>query len=117
VLAIATGRRRVGLMRDLASTGLGPSFATTRTADEAEPKPHPQMLLDVLEALGKTPAETVMIGDTTYDLEMAKRAEVAAVGVLTGSHERHDLEQWNPLACLPTVADLPAYLTPAVPAP
>lgn len=117
VLAIATGRGRPGLMRDLAATDIAPFFAVTRTADDAEPKPHPEMLLDVIATQGKSPSEALMIGDTSYDLEMASRAEVASVGVLTGSHGRRDLEHWDPLACLPSVTDLPAYLASAVVAP
>ncbi len=117
VLAIATGRGRPGLMRDLAATDLEPHFAVTRTADDAEPKPHPQMLLDVIASQGKSPSEALMIGDTTYDLEMAHRAEVASVGVLTGSHGRQELEPWGPLACLPSVSDLPTYLGSEVSAP
>jgi len=117
-LAIATGRSRTGLTHDLAATGLTTAFATTRTADDAPSKPDPAMLLAVLEELEMSARAALMVGDTTYDLEMASRAGVEAVGVLTGSHSRRALDGFKPRACLETVADLPAYLESAqAPAP
>ena len=81
-------------------------FHATRTVDEAFSKPHPQMLLDILDELGVAPRDAVMIGDTTYDLEMARSAGTASVGVCTGAHCREELESFGPLACLDEVVEL-----------
>ena len=110
LLAVATGKSRRGLDFSLEQTGLRPLFHSTRTADEAFSKPHPQMLLDILNDLGVRPADALMIGDTTFDLEMARNAGTGAVGVCTGSHCREDLQQFEPLACLERVVDLPGWL-------
>lgn len=110
LLAVATGKGRRGLDRDLGRTGLGGVFHATRTADEAFAKPHPQMLLDLLDELGTRPGEALMIGDTTFDLEMAANAGTAAVAVASGTHRRADLERWRPRACLESVAELPGWL-------
>jgi phosphoglycolate phosphatase len=110
LLAIATGKSRRGLDYALDQTGLRHLFQATRTADEAFSKPHPKMLLDVLDELGVSPREAVMIGDTTYDLEMARSARTHAVGVCSGGHGREELLQLEPLACLDHVADLAPWL-------
>lgn len=110
VLALATGKGRRGLDHDLAATGLAGRFAVTRTADEAPSKPHPRMLLDVLEELGAGPAESLMIGDSRWDLEMARNAGVGAVAVATGTWPREELAGWGPLATLGGVAELPEWL-------
>ena len=110
LLAVATGKSRRGLDHSLEQTGLRELFHSTRTADEAFSKPHPRMLLDILDDLGVQPREAVMVGDTTFDLEMARNAGTAAVGVCTGSHCREELQELAPLVCLERVADLPAWL-------
>ncbi len=110
LLAVATGKSRRGLNFSLDKTGLGGFFHSTRTADEAFSKPHPQMLLDILNDLGVPPAEALMIGDTTFDLEMARNAGTGGIGVCTGSHCREDLQTFEPLACLERVVDLPGWL-------
>jgi phosphoglycolate phosphatase len=110
LLAVATGKSRRGLDYALEQTGLSRVFAATRTADEAFSKPHPQMLLDILDGLGLRAHEAVMVGDTTFDLEMASNAGMPAVGVLSGSHGRDELERCGPLACLSGVAELPRWL-------
>ncbi len=109
-LAVATGKGRLGLDRDLEATDLGRRFLATRTADEAPSKPHPQMLLDVMDELGAAGGETLMIGDTTFDLEMARSAGAAAVGVLSGSHRRSQLLECGALDCLESVELLPGWL-------
>jgi phosphoglycolate phosphatase len=86
-LAVATGKARRGLDRALESTGLGPLFAATRCADEGFPKPHPGMILDLLELTGVEAARAVMVGDTTHDLELAANAGVDAVAVSYGAHD------------------------------
>jgi len=110
-LAVATGKGRRGLDRDIASHDLGALFATTRCADDAPSKPHPQMLVDIMEELEVSGAETLMIGDTTYDLEMAANAGVACVAVGSGVHERKRLLEFDPLALLDSIAELPAWLS------
>jgi phosphoglycolate phosphatase len=110
LLAVATGKSRRGLEHSLAQTGLDRAFHATRTVDEAASKPHPQMLLDILGELGVFPCDAVMIGDTTYDLEMARNAGTGAVGVCTGSHGREELLRLEPLACLRAVGEVPAWL-------
>jgi phosphoglycolate phosphatase len=110
LLAVATGKGRRGLDHDLAQTGLTGVFHATRTVDEALSKPHPKMLLDILSELGVRPGRAVMVGDTVYDLEMARNAGTAAVGVCSGSHCREDLERCRPVTCLETVAQLRDWL-------
>lgn len=109
-LAVATGKSRRGLERDMSRTGLTGTFAATRTADDAFSKPHPQMLLDLLDELGVRPADALMVGDTTFDLEMAANAGTAALAVTSGSHPRSELEARSPLACLSGVAELEDWL-------
>jgi phosphoglycolate phosphatase len=113
LLAVATGKSRRGLDYVLAETGLARLFHATRTVDEAFSKPHPQMLLDILDEMGVRPGAAVMIGDTTFDLEMAQSAGTASVGVCTGSHGREDLERFGPLTCLEEVVELPEWLVGA----
>ena len=110
LLAVATAKSRRGLERDLANTGLAGLVRASRTVDEAPPKPHPQMLQGVMEELGVSRDETLMIGDTTYDLDMARNAGTSSVGVLSGSHLEAELSASQPLICLPGVAVLPEWL-------
>ena len=109
LLGVATAKGRRGLDRELERTGLAPFFHATRTVDEAPSKPHPGMLLGLMEELGVAPDETLMIGDTLWDLEMARNAGCAGLGVLTGSHGCEELERLA-LACLPSVREIPAWL-------
>jgi phosphoglycolate phosphatase len=109
-LAIATGKSRRGLARDLDMTGIAGLFDASRTADETLSKPHPQMLLEILDELGVAAGAALVIGDTTFDLEMAAAAGVASVGVTCGSHAPDELVAARPLACLASVAELPAWL-------
>jgi phosphoglycolate phosphatase len=113
LLAVATGKSRRGLDHALGQTGVGSHFHATRTADEAYSKPHPQMLFDVCAAVGVEPHEALMIGDTTFDLEMARNAGAAGLGVLSGSHGRDELAAFSPVVCLASVVELPAWLAPA----
>ncbi len=110
LLAVATGKSRRGLDRALAATGVGEYFHVTRCADEGFAKPHPGMLQAVMESLTATPAGTLMIGDTTHDLEMAQAAGVAALAVTYGAHEREALVQQQPLAIIDTPPALRDWL-------
>lgn len=109
-LAIATGKGRKGLDRDLETSGLAGRFQFTRTIDEAPGKPHPQMLLDVLEGMAASPTTTLMIGDTPYDLQMAKHAGTHAMGVAQSTHPRDALLAEEPLDCLDHICDLLPWL-------
>jgi phosphoglycolate phosphatase len=110
LLAVATGKSRRGLEYSLHQAGLRGLFHATRTVDEAFSKPHPQMLLEILDELGVAPEDAVMIGDTTYDLEMARSARTVAVGVCSGGHGREELERLGPLACLDQIVELAPWL-------
>lgn len=109
-VAIATAKSRKGLERELAKTGLAAVVHATRTVDEAPPKPDPTMLLSLMDELGVRRERTLMVGDTTFDLDMARNAGTAAVGVLTGSHPNEALCRSQPLACLAGVGALPEWL-------
>ena len=85
-LAVATGKARRGLDRALDATGLRRWFEATRCADEGFAKPHPGMLLMLLELTGVDPSRALMVGDTTHDLELAANAGVDAVAVSYGAH-------------------------------
>jgi phosphoglycolate phosphatase len=110
LLAIATAKGRQGLTRELVKTGIAGLVAASRTVDECPPKPHPAMLLDLMAELGTTPATTLMIGDTRWDLEMARNAGVRGIGVLSGGHGIEELRAAAPVACLDGVGSLPAWL-------
>ena len=105
-LAIATGKSRVGLDRGLRQTGWKQRFITSRCADEGEPKPSPWMLQDICAELGVSTSEALMIGDTTHDLGMARRAGSSAIGVSYGAHPRSALGGEPALALVDTVAQL-----------
>lgn len=109
-LAVATGKTHLGLMRVLEATGLRSRFAATRCADQTHSKPHPAMLLELMEELGVAPERTVMIGDTTHDLQMAVAARTAAVGLTHGAHPRAQLVAARPLAVLDSLPELNTWL-------
>jgi phosphoglycolate phosphatase len=110
LLAVATGKGRAGLDRVLAQAGLMSRFHVTRCADETFSKPHPAMLEQILEFTGVDPAQALMIGDTTYDLEMAHNAGVDSLGVSYGAHPPEVLAQWRPQAILERIDVLPGWL-------
>ncbi len=110
MLAIATGKSRPGLDRALAHSGLERWFHATRCADECHSKPHPEMLLELMEALAAEPGRTLMIGDTTHDLRMALNAGVAAVAVGFGAHPAELLQGEDPLALASSTAELAHWL-------
>ena len=110
LLALATGKGRRGLDLDLVATGLAGRFLATRTADQAPSKPHPQMLLELLDELGAGAGESLMVGDSRWDLEMAASAGVPAVAVATGTWSRDELAGYGPVATLGGVVELPGWL-------
>jgi phosphoglycolate phosphatase len=110
VLAVATGKSRAGLDRDLDFHQLKPLFASSRCADETNPKPHPAMLLELMEELGVQSQAALMIGDTSHDLEMARAAGVDALAVTYGAHAEDGLRACQPLHCVSDVAALHRWL-------
>ena len=110
LLGIATAKSRRGLERALDATGLRPHFRASRCADETHPKPHPAMLLEILDELSVSPAHALMIGDTSHDLEMARAAGVDALAVAYGAHPEQGLRACGPLGCFSSVNELREWL-------
>jgi len=108
-LGVATGKSRSGLDKVLTSTELAPLFHATRCADECHSKPHPQMIEELMDYCGVSAKQTLMIGDTEYDLQMAHNAGADSLGISHGAHgietlaacqprdivaNLHQVEQW-----------------------
>jgi phosphoglycolate phosphatase len=110
-LAVATGKSRRGLDHQFGLTGLGELFVASRCADESKPKPHPAMLLELMDELAMARRELLMIGDTSHDLGMAQSAGVDAVAVGYGAHPIESLSAWNPRASVRSIAELRQWLT------
>jgi len=110
LLAVATGKSRRGLDKVLDETGLGHHFVATRCADEAHSKPHPQMLLDILERVGMMPGQALVVGDTEYDMAMAANAGSHALGVGHGVHTAARLLDSGAITCLDDLWGLPDWL-------
>lgn len=109
-LAVATGKARRGLDRVLEECGMTTLFHATRCADESFSKPHPQMLLDIMDELGVEPESTLMVGDTEFDLQMANNCRAHSVAVTYGVHEKQRLLDCQPLACLDSIEELQHWL-------
>jgi phosphoglycolate phosphatase len=110
VLAVATGKSRLGLDRAFEHSGLGAVFQASRCADECHSKPHPQMLEELMAEFGVASESTVMIGDTSHDLLMAKNAGVDGLAVTYGAHPLVHLQECQPKACLHDVRELDQWL-------
>ncbi len=111
-LAVATGKSRVGLERGLDASGLRRFFHGSRTADETFSKPHPAMLQELMRELDVAPEQTLMIGDTSHDLKMARHAGTASLGVTYGAHSVEELEACSPDGLVDTVSGLRGWLLP-----
>jgi phosphoglycolate phosphatase len=109
-LAVATGKSRLGLDEALDAAQLRALFDSTRTADETASKPHPLMLQELMGELGADPARTLMIGDTTHDLQLAVNAGVACVGVSYGAHPSEDFHRFAPLFVAQSTRELHEWL-------
>ena len=109
-LGIATGKSHRGLVDTLEQHNLLERFTTLQTADRAPGKPNPTMLFKAMEETGASPQGTVMIGDTTYDMEMAVNAGVLGIGVAWGYHEIQELERSGARTVVRTYAELPDLL-------
>ena len=109
-LTVATGKSRAGLSRVLQDPQFDGVFDGSRTADETAGKPSPQMLFELMREFGTEPSRMLMVGDTTHDLQMARNAGVASVGVSYGAHEPHDFGALGPRYIAHSVADLDRWL-------
>ncbi len=109
-LAVATGKSRKGLDEALQTVQLKGLFDGTRTADETAGKPHPLMLQQLMNEFGVEPERTLMIGDTTHDLQLAINAGVASVGVSFGAHAPEAFEALSPLFVAHSTAELDDWL-------
>ncbi len=110
LLGVATGKSRSGLDDALATVQLKGLFDATRTADETASKPHPRMLLELMDQLGTRAERTLMIGDTTHDLLLASNAGAASVGVGYGAHETSGFAAHRPQFIAHSVAELAQWL-------
>ena len=110
VLTVATGKSRKGLDEALHTVELQGLFEGSRTADETAGKPHPRMLHELMREFGVPAERTLMIGDTTHDLQMAVNAGCASVGVSYGAHEPASFDVWKPRFVAHTVRELHDWL-------
>jgi phosphoglycolate phosphatase len=109
-LAVATGKSRAGLDDALAHAELQGMFDATRTADETASKPDPLMLEQLMRHFGAEPQRTLMIGDTTHDLQLAANAGTPSLAVSYGAHERDRFDALAPLAVLHSTHELKDWL-------
>ena len=110
VLGIATGKSRHGLDHALDQQEVRHFFTATRCADEGFAKPHPGMLLHLMDQVGADPGETLMIGDTTHDLQLAANAGAASLGVSYGAHEHEAFRAYSTAHVAHSTAELRAWL-------
>ena len=110
LLAVATGKSRRGLDQALDESRLGGYFHATRCADETFSKPHPQMLNEILTDLDVSPGNALVIGDTEYDMQMARNARVDAVGVSHGVHSADRLLDQGALRCFDDLFEFGGWL-------
>jgi len=109
-LGIATGKGYASLQAVLAEHGWSDRFHTLQTGDRCRGKPHPEMMLQAISEAGVAPEEAVMLGDTAFDIEMARAAGSRAIGVSWGYHARADLEQAGAQAIIDHPSELFAAL-------
>jgi len=110
LLGVATGKSDRGLRLCLERHGLHPKFVTLQTADRHPSKPHPSMIEQAMADAGAAPETTLMIGDTSFDMAMARTAGVTAIGVAWGYHEAVELERAGAHYIATNPADITAYL-------
>lgn len=108
-IAVATGKSRAGLDRVLSSVGMSSLFHATRCSDETASKPHPLMLQQLLEEMRVPVEEAVMIGDTEFDMEMARRAEMPRIAVDYGAHHISRLTPYEPILCASDISEVLAF--------
>lgn len=112
-LAVATGKSRAGLDRAFKDLKIGHMFSDSRCADETKSKPHPLMLEELSESLGVSFDEMIMVGDTTFDLNMAKAIGVDSVGITHGAHSYDQLLGCEPVHMVRNLSELHNWLTEA----
>jgi phosphoglycolate phosphatase len=110
-LAVATGKSRKGLDRVLDALGMRDFFHSTRCADETASKPHPAMLFSLLHEFKLAPETALMVGDTSYDMAMARTAGVPRLAVSYGAHSRERLLGYQPIACIDEFEGIHALLS------
>lgn len=106
LLAVATGKARKGLARLFAETGLQTYFDTSRCADEAESKPSPDMLKQILTELKLPAHRAVMVGDSIHDMAMAQAIDMPRIAVTHGAHDREQLSRYQPKAIIDSLPEL-----------
>ena len=106
VLGVATGKSQRGVRLVLGHHGLLEHFITIKTADDAPSKPHPEMVLAAMQDVGAAPENTIVVGDTVYDMEMARAAGASGIGVTWGYHPRAALEGAGAVAVIDRFATL-----------
>jgi phosphoglycolate phosphatase len=109
-LAVATGKGRRGLDEALAHAQLKGLFDATRTADETASKPDPRMLNELMREFGAEPERTLMVGDTTHDLQLAINAGTPRLAVSYGAHDHESFSEFEPLAIAHSTRELRDWL-------
>jgi len=109
-LVVATGKARRGLNRILTNMRLLDFFHGSRCSDETQSKPHPQMLQELLQEFSRHPHEAIMVGDTTFDMEMAQRADVPRIAVSYGVHSVDELTKFDPKAVIHCFEELKQHV-------
>jgi len=110
ILGVATGKGLSGVTRILGNHGISGHFVTLQTPDHNPSKPHPGMLLSAMAETGAAPHETVMVGDTVFDMELAQAARVRSVGVTWGYHAAADLAKAGAGTLIDDYAELDAAI-------
>ena len=109
-LGVATGKTRVGLDRVLGTLKLQALFHATRCADESFSKPHPAMLLEIMDELDLDPGRVLMVGDTSHDIQMATAAGVDSMAVTYGAHDIPTLKSASPTFMVSSVPEMQAWM-------
>jgi phosphoglycolate phosphatase len=115
-LAVVTGKGRRGLHEVLEAHGLLERFAVLKSADDGPGKPDPTLLLEAVHETGSSPDRAVMVGDTVYDMGMARRARVAGIAVTWGYHEISQLQAESPAAIIGSFEELAGTAERLIPA-
>ncbi|HEY8034518.1 MAG TPA: HAD-IA family hydrolase [Methylobacter sp.] len=105
-LAVATGKTRTGLQQALKATDTEDLFCITRCSDETASKPDPLMLHQIMQHANAVNERSLMVGDSTHDLQMAMNAQISSIAVSCGAHPKDILQQYSPLMCLQQPAEL-----------
>ncbi|MGH1418819.1 MAG: HAD-IA family hydrolase [Hyphomicrobiaceae bacterium] len=110
IMAVATGKSQRGMQRIIKRENLGNLFHSVQTADEHPSKPHPSMIVEAMTKAGIEADRTIMVGDTTFDMQMAVNARARAIGVSWGYHETGALAQSGAATIIDTFQDLPTAI-------